>query len=54
MIRVMVVDDNDMMRRGLSETISVEPGMETVGAAENAEEAFAMFNGAFCVRKCDR
>lgn len=39
----MVVDDNDMMRRGLAETISVEPGMETVGTAANAEEALELY-----------
>lgn len=42
-IKVMVVDDNDMMRRGLAETISVEPGMETVGTAANAEEALELY-----------
>lgn len=42
-IRIMVVDDNDMMRRGLAETISVEPGMETVGTAANAEEALELY-----------
>lgn len=42
-IRVLVVDDNDMMRRGLADTISVEPGMETVGTASNAEEALELY-----------
>jgi len=38
-IRVMVVDDNAIMRLGLTETISMEPGMELVGDASNAEDA---------------
>ncbi len=43
MIRVLVVDDNDMMRRGLIETITIEPGMTAVGSASNAEDALALY-----------
>lgn len=42
-IRVLVVDDNDMMRRGLVETIKVEPDMEPIGAASTAEEALELY-----------
>ncbi|MEM6886467.1 MAG: response regulator transcription factor, partial [Verrucomicrobiota bacterium] len=41
-IRVMVVDDNAILRLGLTETISMEPGMELVGDASNAEDAIEM------------
>lgn len=41
--RVLVVDDNDLMRRGLTETISIEPGLEAVGAAANASEALELY-----------
>lgn len=41
--RVLVVDDNGLMRRGLSETISVEPGLEVVGAAANAAQARELY-----------
>ncbi|MEM1157633.1 MAG: response regulator transcription factor [Verrucomicrobiota bacterium] len=41
-IRVMVVDDNAIMRLGLTETISMEPGMEMVGDASNAEDAIEL------------
>ncbi len=43
MIRVLVVDDNIMMQRGLSETISVEPDMEVVGAAGDTEAAISLY-----------
>lgn len=42
-IRVLVVDDNDLMRRGLSDTFSVEPDMLTVGSARNATEALQLY-----------
>lgn len=42
-IRVLVVDDNAMMRRGLSETISVVPGLSTVGSASNGDEALERY-----------
>ena len=42
-IKVLAVDDNDMMRRGLAETISMEPGMETVGTAASSEEALKLY-----------
>jgi len=42
MIRVIVVDDNAILRLGLTETISMEPDMELVGDASNAEDAIEM------------
>ncbi len=41
-VRILVVDDNALMRVGLSETISIEPNFTCVGAAGNAEIALEM------------
>jgi DNA-binding NarL/FixJ family response regulator len=41
-IRVLVVDDNALLRLGLTETISIEPGLELVGSAENGERAIEL------------
>lgn len=38
-IKVLVVDDNALLRLGLTETLSIEPGLEPVGSAANSEEA---------------
>lgn len=38
-----MVDDNEMMRRGLCEAINLADGMEAVGAAESAMEALQLF-----------
>lgn len=40
--RVLVVDDNALLRLGLTETLAIEPGLEPVGAAANATEALAL------------
>lgn len=40
-IRILVVDDNPMMRFGLSGSLSTEPGLDVVGEAANGEEAMA-------------
>jgi len=37
------VDDNALLRRGLMETISIEPGLQVVGAAANGPEALALY-----------
>ena len=42
-IRVLVVDDNDMMRAGLREAITQVPDIEVVGTAADAEEAVELF-----------
>jgi DNA-binding NarL/FixJ family response regulator len=38
-IRVLVVDDHDLFRRGLSEVLDEEPDIEVVGQARNGQEA---------------
>jgi len=40
-IRVMVVDDHDVVRTGLRTLLSDEPGIEFAGEAANAEDAIA-------------
>lgn len=44
-IKVMIVDDHDMVRVGLRTYISLEPGLEVVGEASNGQEAFDKLNG---------
>jgi DNA-binding NarL/FixJ family response regulator len=41
-LRVMVVDDNDLIRDGLKRVIDREHDMETVGEARNGEEALRL------------
>ncbi|TXK85594.1 response regulator transcription factor [Paenibacillus sp. N3.4] len=43
-IKVMIVDDHDMVRVGLRTYISLEPGLEVVGEACNGQEAFEKLN----------
>ena len=38
-IRVLVVDDHDLFRRGLMEVLEEEPDMQVVGEARNGQEA---------------
>src|SRR5512142_995881 len=38
-IRVLVVDDHDMVRRGLAAFLKVMPDLELVGEARNGEQA---------------
>ena len=38
-IRVMIVDDHNVVRSGLSAFLSIMPGLELVGEAENGKEA---------------
>jgi DNA-binding NarL/FixJ family response regulator len=38
-IRIVVVDDHPMMRRGITETLSEEPDLELVGAGGSAQDA---------------
>lgn len=44
-IKVMIVDDHDMVRVGLRTYISMEPGLEVVGEASNGQEAFDKLSG---------
>jgi len=41
-IRVAVVDDHPMMRRGVRETLSEEPDLELVGTGASAEDALRL------------
>ena len=41
-VRVLVVDDHALFRRGLQMVLGQEPGMEIVGEASNGDEAVAM------------
>lgn len=43
-IKVMIVDDHDMVRVGLRTYISLEPGLEVVGEASNGQDAFDKLN----------
>ena len=47
MIKVIIVDDHPVVRRGLKQIIEDEPDMEVAGEAKNAEECFSL------VRKMD-
>lgn len=42
-IEVMVVDDNSLLRLGLTEAIGGEPDLEAVGEAENGVQALELF-----------
>ena len=41
-IKVLVVDDHDLFRRGLMEVLEDEPDMDVIGEARNGEEAVEM------------
>jgi NarL family two-component system response regulator LiaR len=41
-IRVMIVDDHDMVRRGLSAFLTAKPDLELVGEARNGREALLL------------
>jgi serine phosphatase RsbU (regulator of sigma subunit)/DNA-binding NarL/FixJ family response regulator len=41
-IRVMIVDDHSMVRRGLATILRVRPGLDLVGEASNGQEALRM------------
>ncbi len=45
-IRVMIVDDHDMVRRGLAVFLKVKPDLELVGEASNGEEALRLCHQA--------
>lgn len=40
MIRVLLVDDHEMVRLGVSSYLSIQPDVEVVGEAENGEEGY--------------
>lgn len=41
MIKVLIVDDHDLVRAGISRMLSDEPGLEVVGEARSGEDAIA-------------
>jgi two-component system, NarL family, response regulator DevR len=45
-IRVFLVDDHEVVRRGLADLLSAVPGMEVVGEAATAEQALARIPAA--------
>lgn len=48
MIRVVVVDDHPIVRRGLRETLQAEPDIRVVGEAERSEEVLGVMAGERC------
>src|ERR1700730_17782820 len=42
-IRILIVDDHGIVRKGLASTIAAEPDMEVVGSVGNGREAIAQF-----------
>ncbi|MEL7356872.1 MAG: response regulator transcription factor [Cyanobacteria bacterium J06560_6] len=42
MIRLLLVDDQDLIRRGLTALLTTEPNLEVVGEAGNGQEAVAL------------
>ena len=42
MIRLLIIDDHEMVREGLKAMLTTEPDFEIVGDAANAEQAFAL------------
>ena len=48
MIRVIIVDDHPVVRRGLKQIIAAEQDMQVVGEAENAREAIRVIREIAC------
>ena len=48
MIKVIIVDDHPVVRRGLKQIIEDEPDMEVVGDAKNAGECFSLVRQTDC------
>ena len=48
MIRVIIVDDHPVVRRGLTQVIAAEQGMQVAGEAENAREALRLIRQTAC------
>ena len=40
-VRVFLLDDHEVVRRGVADVLGADPGIEVVGAAKNAAEALA-------------
>ena len=41
-IRIVIVDDHPMLRRGVSETLAEEPDLQVVGIGESADDAISL------------
>ena len=48
MIRIIIVDDHPVVRRGLKQILNGEPDVKVVGEAENAQEAFEIIRTIDC------
>ena len=48
MIRVIIVDDHPVVRRGLKQILAAERDMQVVGEAENAQEAIRVIRQTAC------
>ena len=48
MIKVIIVDDHPVVRRGLMQIIEKEPDMEIAGEAKNADEFFSLLRKVNC------
>ena len=48
MIKIVIVDDHPIVRRGLKQILLEQPDMEVVGEAENAQEAFKIIHNTDC------
>ena len=48
MIRIIIVDDHPVVRRGLKQILQEEPDVKVVGEAENAQEAFKIIRTIDC------
>ena len=48
MIKVIVVDDHPVVRRGLKQIVEDEPDMKVAGEAKNAEECFSLVRKTDC------
>jgi DNA-binding NarL/FixJ family response regulator len=48
MIKVIIVDDHPVVRRGLKQIIEEEPDMEVAGEAKNAGECFSLVGKTDC------
>jgi two-component system, NarL family, invasion response regulator UvrY len=48
MIRVIIVDDHPIIRRGLKQIIGAEPNMQVVGEAQDAREAIQIIRRTAC------
>ena len=48
MIRIIIVDDHPVVRRGLKQILQEEPDVKVVGEAESAQEAFKVIRTIDC------